>query len=329
MIAEMTHWERVRAAFKGEETDRVPISLWRYFPVEDETSQGLAAATLRWQRNHDFDLVKLTPAGTFTIEDWGARTTYVPNDLGGRTVVQHGVTSVDQWPGLEQLDVTQGCLGKQITALRLVVEELQDSIPILQTVQSPLTTAHKLAGDRIFDDLCLHPEAFKGGLQIIAETNARFAMESLKAGAHGIFFATHGASYRLLSEAEHHEFGERYDRIVLDAVRPEAQIIIVHAHGEDIMFDLLTSYPTDALNWHDRVTWPTLREAHNRFPGLLVGGISEWQTLLKGPTTAIQAEIKDAVAQTGGRRYLVGPGCVVPVNIPTQHIRAAREAVDR
>jgi uroporphyrinogen decarboxylase len=37
MILEMSHWERVRAALKGEETDRVPISLWRHWPVEDET----------------------------------------------------------------------------------------------------------------------------------------------------------------------------------------------------------------------------------------------------------------------------------------------------
>ena len=330
MIAsEMSHWERVRAALKGEETDRVPISLWRHWPVEDETPQGLAAATLRWQRDYDFDLVKLTPTGTYGIEDWGAKTTYVPNDHGVRTIVQYGVTSVDQWPGLEQLDVTRGYLGNQIAAVRLVAEELQDSVPILQTVFTPLTTARKLAGDRIFADLRLHPETFKLGLQIIAETTARFALESIRAGAHGVFFATQCGTYRLLNEAEYREFGETYDRIVLDAVRPEAQIILIHAHGQDIMFDLVATYPADAINWHDRITRPSLKEARERFSGLLVGGINEWQTLLKGPPAAIQVEIQDAIAQTEGRRYMVGPGCVLPINTPPQHIRAAREAVYR
>jgi uroporphyrinogen decarboxylase len=329
MAAETSHWERVRAALKGEETDRVPISLWRHWPVEDETPQGLAAATIRWQRDYDFDLVKLTPTGTYGIEDWGAKTTYVPNDHGVRTIVQYGVTSVDQWPGLEQLDVTRGYLGNQIAAVRLVAEELRDSVPILQTVFSPLTTARKLAGDRIFADLRLHAETFKQGLKIIAETTARFALESIRAGAHGVFFATQCGTYRLLSEAEYREFGETYDRIVLDAVRPEAQIILIHAHGQDIMFDLVANYPTDAINWHDRITWPSLKEAHERFSGLLVGGINEWQTLLKGPHAAIQAEIRDAVAQTGGRRYMVGPGCVLPISTPPSHIRAAREAVHR
>jgi uroporphyrinogen decarboxylase len=243
--------------------------------------------------------------------------------------VLDGVTSVDQWPGLEPLDVRRGYLCNQIDAVQLVAEELQDNVPILQTVFSPLTTARKLAGDRIFADLRLRAETFKRGLRIIAETTARFALESIRAGAHGIFFATQCGTYRLLSEAEYREFGETYDRIVLDAVRPEAPIILIHAHGQDIMFDLVAGYPADAINWHDRITWPSLKEARQRFPGLLVGGINEWQTLLKGPPAAIQAEVQGAIAQTEGRRYMIGPGCVLPINTPPQHIRAAREAVHK
>ena len=291
MASGMSHWERVRAALKGEEIDRVPIGLWRHWPVEDETPQGLAAATIRWQRDYDFDLVKLTPTGTYGIEDWGAETTYIPNDHGVRTVVQYGVTSVDQWPGLEQPDVRQGYLGNQIAAVRLVAEELQDNVPILQTIFSPLTTARKLAGDRIFADLRLHPETFKPGLQIIAETTACFALESVRAGAHGVFFATQCGTYRLLSEAEYHEFGETHDRIVLNAVRPEAQVILIHAHGQDIMFDLVASYPADAINWHDRITWPSLKEARSGFaeqlPEVGAQGLRQMRVDLRGADTGM------------------------------------------
>jgi uroporphyrinogen decarboxylase len=324
----MTHWERLRAALKGEETDRVPIALWRHWPPDDETPQGLAAVTLLWQKTYDFDLVKLTPTGTYGIEDWGGRTTYRSADHGMRTVIQTGVTSADQWPRLEQLDVTKGYLGNQVAAVRLAAEGLKGSVPMLQTVFSPLTTARKLAGDRLFTDLRVRPELLKQGLQIVAETHARFAQESIRAGADGIFFATQCDSYRLLSEAEYREFGEVYDRIILDAVRPEAEIIMIHAHGEDIMFDLLADWPADAINWHDRITWPSLREARERFSGMLVGGIDEWHTLLNGPADAIQEEIRDAIAQTEGRRLMIGPGCVLPINTSPLHIRAAREAVE-
>jgi uroporphyrinogen decarboxylase len=94
------------------------------------------------------------------------------------------------------------------------------------------------------------------------------------------------------------------------------------------MFDELVGYPADGLNWHDRVTSPSLQEAHSRLPGLLVGGVNEWQTLLKGSPAPNKAEIGDAIAQNRGLRYLVGPGCVVPVTTPAENIHAAREAVE-
>jgi uroporphyrinogen decarboxylase len=326
--SEMSHWERIRATLRGEETDRVPIALWRHWPPDDETANGLAAVTLRWQQAYDFDLVKLTPTGTYGIEDWGGRTTYTSADHGMRTVTKLGVTSAEQWPALAQLDVTRGYLGRQIDAVRLVAEGIKDGAPILQTVFSPLTTARKLAGDRVFTDLRCNPAALKEGLHIIAETHARFALESIRAGAHGLFFATQCASYRLLSEAEYREFGEVYDRIILDAVRPLAEIVMVHMHGHDIMFDLLANYPVDAANWHDRLTPPALAEARERFPGMLVGGVDEWHTLLSGPAEQIRAEIQQAIAQTGGRRFMVGPGCVVPINCSPLHLRYARDAVE-
>lgn len=326
MISEMTHWERVRAAIKGEDVDRVPISLWKHWPVDDQTPEGLAAVTVSWQKAHDFDLVKFMPTGTYGIEDWDAETVYQPNYRGIRTVTKFGLTDTEQWPKLKQLDVTKGYLGNQIAALQLAAAELDNTVPILQTIFSPLTTARKLAGERVFTDLRLQPEILKEGLQIIAETTVRFALESIRAGAHGMFFASQCDTYQLLNEAEHKEFGEYYDLIVLNAVQKEAELNMVHAHGEDIMFDLLAGYPAQMMNWHDRLTRPTLSEAQKRFSGLLVGGISEWQTLLDGPVDAIRAEVKDAIAQTGGRRLMVGPGCVIPGHVPVTHIRAAIQA---
>ena len=326
MALQMTHWERVRAAMKGEEVDYVPISLWRHWPIDDETPPGLAAATLSWQNMYDFDLVKFMPTGTYGIEDWGAETVYEPNYGGTRTITKFGVTDVAQWPKLESLTVTQGYLGKQIEALQLSAERLQNSVPILQTIFSPLTTARKLAGERVFTDLRRHPDMLKEGLQIIAEATIRFAQESLRVGAHGMFFASQCGTYQLLSEAEYQEFGEYFDRLVLDAVQ-DAEFNMVHAHGEDIMFDLMSRYPANMFNWHDRLTWPTLKEAGEQFSGLLVGGVSERQTLVTESTEAIQAQVKDAIAQTNGRHLMIGPGCVVPGHVPAVHIRAVIEAV--
>jgi hypothetical protein len=39
--------------------------------------------------------------------------------------------------------------------------------------------------------------------------------------------------------------------------------------------------------------------------------------------------VRDAVAQTGGRRLVIGPGCVVAVAAPPQNIRAVIEEARR
>ncbi|HJO97424.1 MAG TPA: uroporphyrinogen decarboxylase family protein [Rhodospirillales bacterium] len=326
MSGSMTHWERIEAALKGEAVDRPPISLWRHWPGEDDTAEGLAAATVRWQKAHDFDLVKFMPTGTYGVEDWGAEVTYAHNPSGTRTITAPGLTTVEEWSRLEALDVTKGFMGQQNEALRLTAEALADSVPILQTVFSPLTTARKLAGDRVFTHMRCHPDALKEGLGIIAETTVRFALAALDAGAHGLFFASQCSSYQLLNEAEYRAFGEPFDRAVLNAVQSKARFNMAHAHGDDAMFDILAAYPVQMMNWHDRRTWPSLAEARERFPGLLVGGIDDRQTLLNGSADAIRAEIQDAIGQGAGR-LMVGPQCVMSIDTPDDKVRIAVEAV--
>lgn len=322
----MTHWERVEAALAGRATDSLPISLWRHWPVDDQDPARLAEVMVRWQQAWDFDLVKFMPTGTYSIEDWGAQTTYVPTPHGTRTVTRLGVRQARDWPKLPALDVRSGCLGMQNRALALAAAELRGAAPILQTIFSPLTTARKLAGDAVFSHMRTSPDLFEAGLEAIARITIAFARESLAAGADGFFFATQCATTQLMNEPEYARFGERYDRMVLDALRGAARLLLLHAHGEDIMFDRLAAYPVDMLSWHDRRTTPVLREGAGRFQGVAVCGLDEHGTLMRGVADEIRAEVDDAACQTRGRRILLAPGCVCPIAIPDASIRAVMAA---
>ncbi len=94
------------------------------------------------------------------------------------------------------------------------------------------------------------------------------------------------------------------------------------------MFDLVADYPVQAINWHDQETPPSLGEAMDRFSGALVGGLRQWETMLRGTPDWVRAEAQAAVEETGGRRLVVGTGCVTPITAPLGNIRAARESVD-
>lgn len=323
----VNHWDRLDAAIRGETTDRAPVSLWRHWPEVDQDPRTLAQAMVEWQRKFDFDLVKYMPTGTYSTEDWGVRTRYEPNRMGIRAVTQFGVSDAEQWPRLARLDATSGYMAWQNESLRMAADALGGTVPILQTVFSPLTTARKLAGDAVFEHMRSRPELLEAGLAIIAQTTSAFAREAIRAGAAGLFFASQCSTTEVMTEAEYRRFGQPFDLTVLDAVKDSARFTLMHVHGENIMFDLMASYPVNMMNWHDRRTSPNLREALGRFSGLLVGGIDEWGTLQRGPDAAIAAEVAQALDQTSGKRLMVAPGCVCPIDTPETSVRVVLDAV--
>jgi uroporphyrinogen decarboxylase len=324
----MNSRERVRAAIDGKPVDRVPIALWRHFPGDDQKAESLAAAHVAFQQRYQWDFLKVTPAGGYYGDDWGLRATYKPNREGTRHYSDRPVKNAADWARLKPLDVTAGAYGRELHALRLVREALPDTL-LLSTVFSPLSIARTLSGDQaLIRYLRENPDGLHRGLEVITDVTAQFAAETLAAGADGLFFATQCATAGYMAVEEYEEFGRPDDLRVLAGARG-SEMTILHLHGQDIMFDALTDYPADVINWHDRKTSPTLVEARARFSGALAGGIDEWGTLSSGSPEEIAAEVADAIAQTGGRGLIVAAGCVIPTDVGADRLDAARAAVER
>ena len=321
----MDHWARVEAAIAGQPTDCVPVALWRHFPVDDQDPGKLAARTLEWQRKWDFDLVKFMPSGTYSVEDWGAKSVFEGAANGARAISEPGVRRAADWRRLPRLDPRKGVLGAQNEALARAAKALGCSAPILQTVFSPLTTARKLAGVALLGQLRSEPDAVEAGLRTITDTTIDLALAALGAGAHGLFFATQLATTDLLTVPEYERFGRKFDLDIFSAIKEKARMNMLHLHGENIMFDLLAGYPVEMINWHDRLTAPTLKDALGKFKGAVVGGVEERELLVSGAEPAVRAQVRDAIGQSGGRRLVVGPGCVAAIAAPEQNIRAVIE----
>lgn len=321
--------ERVQAAFQRQPVDRVPIALWRHFPEDDQTAAGLCRVVATFQRRYDFDFVKVTPTADYLAIEWGVQSEYRGSKEGTRDVTARPIATMADWAKLRVLDAGSGSLGRQLESLRLLRTELAGDVPILQTIFSPLSTARKVGGDLWLESLRNQPATLHTVLAIIAATTARFAQESLRAGVDGIFFANQMSSRTLLSDEEHRDFGEQYDRQVLDAVVAARDWNVLHLHGENVRFELAAQYPVAAVNWHDRLTAPSLHDALGLFTGGLIGGLDEHGVLLHGNASEVGAEIADAVAQTGGRGLVVGAGCVIRIDTPNENIKAAVTALRR
>jgi uroporphyrinogen decarboxylase len=325
----MTPRTRVHAAIRGQPVDRPPFAFWRHFPKDDLDPMALAERHVEFQNQVENDLLKITPAAGFFAEMFGVRLEYRNDEEGTRDYLTTVVESPEEWRELRRPDPRSGVAARELRAVRLIRLGVPAEVPVLQTVFSPLTIAERLRGsERLLADLRERPDELRAGLQAIAETVAVFALESLRAGADGIFFATQSAGAGgPLTEEEFRAFGMSFDLEVLLALQPHAGVRMLHAHGAAPRFDLLARYPVSILNWHDRLTPPSLADGLLRFPGVVCGGI-ERNAFLAGSAADVRARVRDARRQTEGRRFMLGAGCVIPVDTPIELLRAARAELE-
>jgi uroporphyrinogen decarboxylase len=323
----MTKRKRLEASIRGEPTDRLPVALWRHFPGDDQNPAELAASTIAFQREYDFDFIKVTPASSFCVRDWGVQDRWIGNNEGTREYTYCPVSATEDWYTLKPLDPEGGALGAQLRCLELIRDAVGDEVPFIQTVFNPLSQAKYLAGmQTLLAHLREDPAAVLAGLEIITASTVRFVEAARKRGIAGIFLAVQHASYELLSEQEYRELGIPFDLRLLGAAGG-LWLNVLHLHGSRVMFDLLAGYPVQVVNWHDRETRPTLREGQVQFPGAVLGGLRQWETMLRGTPDDVHREAQDAILQTGGYRFILGTGCVTPITAPWANLRAVREVV--
>jgi uroporphyrinogen decarboxylase len=319
--------ERLEATIAGQPVDRVAVALWRHWPGDDQRAENLARATLDFQRTFDFDFIKVTPSSNYCVAGWGAETRWMGNQEGTREWGQRVIQRPEDWFRLSVLDPYDGLLDEIRRALAIIGEEMGAEVPFIQTIFNPLAQAKNLAGARLLSDLRQHPEAVKAGLEIITESIVGLVEAARETGMAGIFLALQHATYDLVTEAEYLEFGCPFDLRVLEATEG-LWFNLLHLHGSNVMFDMVVDYPVQAMNWHDQETPPSLGEALDRFPGALVGGLRQWDTMLRGTPDWVRSEAQAAIEETQGQRLIVGTGCVTPITSPVGNIRAAREAVE-
>ncbi|MEJ5313187.1 MULTISPECIES: uroporphyrinogen decarboxylase family protein [Anaerolinea] len=325
----ISHRERLETCLSGEIPDRVPVALWRHFPVDDQTPEGLAASTAAFQRMYDFDLIKVTPASSFCLKDWGAEDEWRGNPEGTREYTRRVIQHPEDWAKLPLLDPTSGHLGDQIHALRILTAEFAPHTPVVQTIFSPLAQAKNLVGpEKLLIHLRRYPEALHAGLERITQVTVRFLEELRKTAIDGIFYAVQHAQYGLLSEEEFEIFGRYYDLRVLEVAKGW-WLNILHLHGNEVMFDKVTDYPCSVINWHDRQTTPPLSQAKQAFSGVVCGGLRQWESLVLGTPDTIFEEAREAILSTGGERFILGTGCVLPIIAPNGNILTVRQAVEQ
>ena len=328
----MTKWERVEAALHGEEVDRVPISLWKHYHLQDRAPGQLAEVSLALHRQFDTDLIKLTPSGLYPIQDWGATIRFGRDDDFLPLAVQPVITAADEWETLPKLDVNKGALRRELETIHHMAAGLDGSAPFMMTLFSPLNIAYKLCGDkisgeRVVDFMRQSPRQLHAGLTVIRDVVMAYAAACLEAGGSGFFFATQMATTDLMTREAFKEFGVAYDLPVLESLVGKSRVTMLHVCMQNLMFDLVADYPVDLINWAARTSGTTLSDARRMTSTALAGGLS-LETLLNGTEEDVLAEARAAIAAVGRRGFILAPDCVIKGPSPDANLAVARRVVE-
>ncbi len=313
----MTPGERVRAALKGEPVDRVPFCFWHHFKPEG-SGERIAALTLEFfHARFALDIIKIMPDLLYLYPD--------PDPP---------ITQAAHWAQLPRLDLETPSFREQLICIRALRATLGPDFPLILTLFSPLTMTFLFAGkETAMSHLRQQPEPFEQGLKTLAANESVLVRAAIEAGADGIFFSCMGATNIDLTPEEYARFGRPYDLAVLEHAQG-GWLNIAHIHadptqkGDTLYFDRFVDYPVAVMSWSDRLTGPSLREALRLTDKCLMGGLDERGPLTRGGEQEIEQEMRDAVAQTQGRRLILANGCSVPDETPEEWLRAARRLVD-
>jgi len=327
-MIEMSKSERIKAALAGEPVDRVPVAFWRHWPGDDQQAASLAEAALEFQRRYDLDFIKIPVSSTFCVDDYGVKHAYRGSALGDREYLEYVIRRIEDWDKIEPLDVHKGTYGRNLEALRIVIEKREPGTPVVFTMFNPLAMACYLSGDETFlAHLRREPERVQLALDALTQTCSSFARAVIQEGGDGIFLSVRAASYEVMSEEEYLRLGKPCDMEVFKAAAG-GWFNILHLHGKHPIFAPLQDYTANAVNWHDRTAWPDLKEAGRLSAKTLMCGVEQFRTLQLGSPEEVENQVRDAIRQMDGRRLIVTPGCTYPMGVPHSNLMAMRRAVE-
>ena len=324
MTDSMNHRERVLACLAGEDVDRPPASMWRHFYAEETAAGTLAEAMLGFQREYDWDFMKVNPRASYHAEDWGL--TMRTGGDGSPEAVSWPVSEPADWTRLEVLDPYAGVLGEQIEALRLIAKGLQGRVPFLMTVFTPLSIAARLvpSEEAFLQHLREHPDSVTHALEVVTETFARYATACLEVGASGLFYATTSwATTDSMTLDEYAASARPYDLRVLEAAS-EAEFNLLHVCRDNNMLAELGDYPVHAFNWdaHGRGNLSLAEGRTALGPKVMVGGLPHKDGLVDAYPGDLARAVQDTSNAMGAAGWMLGTGCTFPPNTPEENVRA-------
>lgn len=324
----MNKMERIKAAIKGNEVDLLPYAFWTHLPGIDLDPVRLADTTYEFYKKYDIDFIKTMNNGMYPAESWGCEIDFSGILSGGVSkLVSSPISCIDDWKNIQPASINEGSFARELKSLDLLLKKVKGEAPVLFTVFSPLTIADKLSGSKVMEHIQQGGSAIiHQALSAITETTSELAARAIDMGVAGVFFASQMSSYDLATAKIYREYGEKYDVRVLEAAS-QGWFNTIHAHGSNIIFEILRDYPVDVFNWHAWETLPEMEEARDMTGKCLMGGLKRGD-ITNGNRNEIGTQIYNCIKQLKKHKHILTPGCVMRYPLDEEMLLYVKEAKD-
>jgi len=318
----MNKIERVRAALRGAEVDRVPAGFWFHFPPEFRGGEAMARRHVAYYHQADPDIMK------------------VMNDTGYAPLTSLRVTRPSDWAALRPTPLSDPLFRSHIAGLKAIVREIGSEVLIMTTAFNPFNQAVAIlrnsvstpaadseAARRLFvEQARTEPEPLLRALEIMAEDLAQFYTACIReAGISGIYFSAQGGERDLMTDAEHAQFVAPFDMHILNALQGVAEFVVGHFCGKEINLQRFVDYPVQVVNWAHQSGNLSLGEGRMLLHGVtILGGLDERGPLVYGPREALKREVDYVLREMGRRGLILGAGCTVPNDVDVDNLVYAR-----
>jgi uroporphyrinogen decarboxylase len=334
-MTEVTAYDRVIAAVRGEPPDRVPVIPQITYTTAQLTGVGLvealhspektAKALLAGQRELGYDAIYAGWESSFNLlaEAMGCTMRYPEDDAPQVTghIVQDP-SDIDKVP-IPDPD-SEGRIPIHLETVKLVKQEIGDTVPIFCYVPGPFTLAGQICGVNKLMIATIRDTQFVNDLsRITTEASKRYVEANISAGADVIVAADPTASASLISPDMFRTLASPYLEEVLDVAVKKGVIPALHVCGQTSpILELMCDTGAKILEIDHLVDLgKAKRQIGERV--CLQGNIDPTDLLLTGTPEAVEQAAKNCIEQASQKgRFILSSGCEIPPAAPLPNIQA-------
>ena len=336
----MTAIERVETVLRGEVPDRVPVDFHDFmvaarrsgmpFPEYFRSGQAMAEGQIANWREFGHDVVLVENGTAALAQACGVGVEYMEDSAPVSFVP--AISSLDEIDQLVLPDpYTTEPLAENLVATRSVVEAIgRDAFIIGRADQGPFSLASMIVGIEEFLVATALPgnEDKLGKLLAFAEEVVyRYAVAQMEQGAHMTSIGESLAGPDVCSPAVYGEWAWPADRRLVERLSAKGIRLAYHICGDATrIVDEMVATGAAVLELDYKCDLRAIKTATAGRTTVL-GVIDPSETIARSSPEAVRAAVRAEIDVLGpGGGLIVGPGCALPPETPTENLHAFVEA---